>query len=136
MRGLDRKGSSMQVEPEQSAVTQARNVTRGTALATRLEKAHTAAARNKGLLGRDSLPPGNGLWIAPCESVHTFFMRFPIDLIYLDRKLRVKKVRHSVAAWRISACLTAHSVLELPAGTAAATQTQCGDQVEIVSAAT
>lgn len=136
MRGLDRKGSSMRVEPEQSAVTQARNVTRGTALAMRLEKAHTAAARNKGLLGRDSLPPGNGLWIAPCESVHTFFMRFPIDLIYLDRKLRVKKVRHSVGAWRISACLTAHSVLELPAGTAAATQTQCGDQVEIVPAAT
>lgn len=122
----------MRIEVEQSAVTQALNVTRSTILAARLEKAHTAATRNKGLLGRDSLRPGEGLWIAPCESVHTFFMRFPIDLIYLDRKLRVKKVRHSVGAWRISACLTAHSVLELPAGTAAATQTQRGDQVEMV----
>ena len=125
----------MRVESERSVATQALNVTRGTILAAQLEKAHTAAARNKGLLGRDSLPPGEGLWIAPCESVHTFFMRFPIDLIYLDRKLRVKKVRHSVGAWRISACLTAHSVLELPAGTAAATRTQRGDQVEIAQMA-
>jgi len=124
----------MRVEPKQSAPTQARNLTRGTVLAARLENAHTAAARNRGLLGRDSLPPGEGLWIAPCESVHTFFMRFSIDLIYLDRKLRVKKVRHSVPPWRVSACLTAHSVLELPAGTAAATRTQRGDQVEIAPA--
>ncbi|MGB0065859.1 MAG: DUF192 domain-containing protein [Terracidiphilus sp.] len=121
----------MRVDLEQSTVTQALNVTRGTILAVQLEKAHTAAARNKGLLGRESLQPGEGLWIAPCESVHTFFMRFPIDLVYLDRKLRVKKVRHSVGAWRMSACLTAHSVLELPAGTAAATRTQRGDQIEI-----
>jgi uncharacterized membrane protein (UPF0127 family) len=124
----------MRVEPKQSAVTQALNVTRGTILAAQLEKAHTAAARNKGLLGREGLSPGEGLWIAPCESVHTFLMRFPIDLIYLDRKLRVKKVRHSVPPWRMSACLTAHSVLELPAGTAAATQTRRGDQVEIAPA--
>jgi uncharacterized membrane protein (UPF0127 family) len=110
---------------------QALNVTRGTTLALRLESARTGAARRKGLLGRESLPPGEGLWIAPCESVHTFFMRFPIDLVYLDRKLRVKKVRHSVGAWRISACLLAHSVLELPAGSAAATQTQRGDKIEM-----
>jgi uncharacterized protein len=107
------------------------NLTRGTSLATRLEKAHTAASRQKGLLGRDGLLPGGGLWITPCESVHTFFMRFPIDLVYLDRKLKVKKVRHSVGAWRMSACFTAHSVLELPAGTALATHTQRGDIVEI-----
>jgi uncharacterized membrane protein (UPF0127 family) len=78
---------------------QARNVTRGTMLAARLEKARTGAARRKGLLGRESLLPGEGLWIAPCESVHTFFMRFPIDLVYLDRKLQVRKVRHCVGAW-------------------------------------
>ncbi len=107
------------------------NSTRGTVLATRLEKAHTASARNKGLLGRDGLLPGEGLWIAPCESVHTFFMRFPIDLVYLDRKLKVRKVRHSVGAWRMSACLSAKSVLELPAGTALATRTERGDAMEI-----
>lgn len=122
----------MQRELTEGIATQALNVTRGTVLAERLEKAHTAAARNRGLLGREAFLPGEGLWIAPCESVHTFFMRFPIDLVYLDRKLRVKKVRHRVGAWRISACLTAFSVLELPAGTVAATQTERGDQIEIV----
>jgi uncharacterized protein len=108
------------------------NLTRGTILATRLEAARTSATRRKGLLGREGLLPGEGLWIAPCESVHTFFMRFPIDLVYLDRKLKVKKVRHSVAAWRMSACFAAHSVLELPAGTAAAARTERGDSVEMV----
>ena len=107
------------------------NLTRGTVLATRLEAAHTGATRNKGLLGRDGLLPGEGLWIAPCESVHTFFMRFPIDLVYLDRKRRIRKVRNSVGPWRISACFTAQSVLELPAGAIAATRTQPGDTVEI-----
>jgi uncharacterized protein len=111
------------------------NVTRGTVLATQLTKAHTGATRKKGLLGRESLLPGEGLWIAPCESVHTFFMRFPIDLVYLDRKLKVRKVRHSVGAWRVSACFAAHSVLELPAGTAAATRTVRGDTMEIEPAA-
>lgn len=110
------------------------NVTRGTVLASRLEVAGTGGTRRKGLLGRNSLEPGEGLWIAPCESVHTFFMRFAIDLVYLDRKHRVRKVRHSVGPWRISACLTAHSVLELPAGSVRATQTKLGDIVEIGSA--
>ena len=56
----------------------------------------------------------------PCESVHTFFMKFPIDLVYIDKQRKVRKVRHAVPAWRLSACLTAHSVLELPAGTVGA----------------
>jgi hypothetical protein len=111
------------------------NVTRGTILATQLTKAHTGATRRKGLLDRKDLLPGEGLWIAPCESVHTFFMHFPIDLVYLDRKLKVRKVRHSVAAWRMSACFTAHSVLELPAGTAAAARTERGDCVEMAPVA-
>jgi uncharacterized membrane protein (UPF0127 family) len=110
------------------------NLTRGTVLATQLAQAHTAATRRKGLLGRVGLLPGEGLWIAPCESVHTFFMHFPIDLVYLDRKLKVKKVRHRVPAWRLSACFAAHSVLELPAGTAAAARTERGDSVEMVPA--
>jgi hypothetical protein len=113
---------------------QARNRTRGTMLALGLEAAHTGQSRRKGLLGRECLRPGEGLWIAPCESVHTFFMKFPIDLVYLDRQHRVKKVRDSVGPWRISACLAARSVLELPAGTVRATQTEQGDIVEIAAA--
>jgi uncharacterized membrane protein (UPF0127 family) len=109
---------------------QAINVTRGTELASCLEVAGTGSKRNKGLLGRSSLLPGEGLWIVPCESVHTFFMRFPIDLIYLDRQKRIRKVRSSVGAWRLSACLSAHSILELPSGTIRDTGTERGDRVE------
>jgi hypothetical protein len=106
------------------------NVTRGTLLASRLEVADSGPKRNKGLLGRKGLAPGEGLWIVPCESVHTFFMQFPIDLVYLDRKNKVRKVRGSVPPWRLSACLTAHSILELPAGIINDTQTECGDSLE------
>ena len=109
---------------------QAINVTRGTELASRLEVAGSGNKRSKGLLGRGSLLPGEGLWIVPCESVHTFFMRFPIDLIYIDRQHRIRKVRSSVGAWRLSACLSAHSVLELPAGTIRDTGTERGDRLE------
>jgi len=110
------------------------NVTRATVLATRLELADSAAKRNKGLLGRKGLEPGGGLWIIPCESVHTFFMQFAIDLIYIDRDFKVKKVRRSVGPWRLSVCFSAHSILELPAGTIAATQTRNGDIVEFFPA--
>jgi uncharacterized membrane protein (UPF0127 family) len=106
------------------------NRTRGAVLATSLEVADTASKRSRGLLGRQGLAPGTGLWISPCESVHTFFMKFPIDLVYLDRKLRVRKVREAVPPWRISACLTAHSILELPAGVIRQTRTQPGDELE------
>jgi uncharacterized membrane protein (UPF0127 family) len=106
------------------------NLTRGTELANCMEVADTAAKRSKGLLGREQLSPGEGLWIVPCESVHTFWMRFPIDLVYLDRKKRIRKLRGEVRPWRMSICLTAHSILELPSGTIRLTQTQRGDVIE------
>jgi uncharacterized protein len=106
------------------------NLSRRTELASHAEVAGSGAARNKGLLGRTSLPPGTGLWIVPCESVHTFFMKFPIDLVYIDRKKRVKKVRSNVPPWRLSACLSAHSIIELPAGTVHGSQTAPGDMLE------
>jgi uncharacterized protein len=107
------------------------NITRSTVLGTQVEVADSGPKRNKGLLGRKGLEPGGGLWIVPCESVHTFAMRFPIDLVYLDRELRIKKVRSSVRPWRLSGCLSAHSVLELTSGTIRDTQTKAGDRVEI-----
>lgn len=106
------------------------NRTRNTVLADCMEVADSAAKRNKGLLGRERLAPGEGLWIIPCESVHTFWMRFPIDLVYLDRKKRICKLKTSVPAWRLSACLRAHSVIELPAGTIRTTRTEYGDRLE------
>ena len=108
-----------------------RNQTRNTVLATAAEVADTSAKRRTGLLKHKALDSGDGLWITPCESVHTFFMKFSIDLVYLDRKKRVRKVRHAVPPWRLSACLTAHSILELPAGTAKQTGTQRGDELAI-----
>jgi hypothetical protein len=61
-------------------------------------------------------------------------MQFPIDLVYLDRKNRIKKVRNAVGPWRLSACLSAHSIMELPAGTIQNTQTQTGDVLETAPA--
>lgn len=100
-------------------------------MATAAEVADTSAKRRIGLLKHERLERGEGLWIVPCESVHTFFMRFPIDLVYLTRDHRVRKTRPAVKPWRMSACLPAHSVLELPAGTVADTGTQKGDQLVI-----
>jgi uncharacterized membrane protein (UPF0127 family) len=110
------------------------NLTRGSELASALEVADSAAKRNTGLLGRDRLATGEGIWIRPCEAVHTFWMRFPIDLVYLDRKRRIRKLVSALPAWRLSGCLRAHSVLELPSGTIRATQTQLGDTLEFSNA--
>jgi uncharacterized protein len=117
-------------QPDSDARLQVSNVTRGAVLATRLEVADSGPKRNKGLLGRKGLDPGEGLWIIPCESVHTFFMQFPIDLVYLDRKNRIRKLRSAVGPWRLSACLSAHSILELPAGTIQNTKAERGDLLE------
>lgn len=78
--------------------------------------ADTSRLRNKGLLGRSALGAGEGLWIVPCQAVHTVGMRFSIDLLYLDRECRVLQLRRAMSPWRVSACMAARSVLELPAG--------------------
>ena len=108
-----------------------RNQTRNAVLGDAVEVADTSGKRRVGLLKHKQLEPGEGLWIVPCESVHTFFMKFPIDLVYLDKKKRVRKVRNAVPAWRLSLCLTAHSILELPAGIARQTGTRPGDELQI-----
>ena len=99
-------------------------------LAEQADAADTSQKRRTGLLRHTSLPEGHGLWIVPCEGVHTFGMKFPIDVIYLSKKRVVLKIRKNMAARRLSFCLLAHSVLELPAGMADQTQTQAGDQLE------
>lgn len=111
------------------------NRTRGKVVAESVEIAGTSAQRTRGLLGRDGLKPGEALWIVPCESVHTFGMRFAIDLVYLDKKLRIRKIRHNVGPWRMSICLVAHSVLELPSGAVSLSDSRIGDQLELIDAA-
>lgn len=110
------------------------NITRQTQLADRVQVAGDGGSRRKGLLGRERLAEGEGLWIVPCEAVHTFWMRFAIDLIYLDRDHRVVKTLSNVPPWRLSACLRAHSVLELATGVVRNTQTRAGDQLTLESA--
>ncbi len=108
-----------------------RNQSRGTMLADRAEIANTSKLRKTGLLKHERLESGEGLWITPCEGVHTAGMKFPIDVLFLNKKRKVVKIRPAMPRWRLALCLTAHSVLELPSGTAATTNTSAGDQLEL-----
>ena len=105
------------------------NTTRGEALvADKVELAASWRSRLKGLLGRDGLPEGEGLHIDPCNSIHMFFMRFPIDVAFLDPGGKVVRAVHSIKPWRATKVyFDAHSALELPAGTLARTAVQEGD---------
>lgn len=106
------------------------NQTRGRVLADRADLANTSATRRTGLLKHTGLAPGEGLWIAPCEGVHTFGMKFPIDVVFLNKKKLVLKTRQTMVKGRLALSLRAYSVLELPAGTLAETGTVPGDQLE------
>jgi len=108
-----------------------RNQSRGTMVADRAEIANTSKLRKTGLLKHERLDSGEGLWITPCEGVHTAGMKFAIDVLFLNKKRKVVKIRPAMPRWRLALCLWAHSVLELPSGTAAATNTAAGDQLEL-----
>lgn len=111
-----------------------RNVTRQVILADRAMAADTSQKRRTGLLKHEALPEGEGLWIVPCEGVHTFGMKFPIDVIFLNKRRVILKIRKNMPRRRMSLCLRAHSVLELTAGMADKTGTEPGDQLEFVQA--
>jgi uncharacterized protein len=91
-------------------------------------------ARLRGLLGRASLEAGEGLLLSPACAVHTWFMRFPIDLVFLDDDRTVLGVRERVRPWRMRACRGAASVLELPAGTCAERRVHAGHRLSIEEA--
>lgn len=107
------------------------NMTRGRALADRADVADTSAKRRTGLLKHTGLASGEGLWIVPCEGVHTFFMKFTIDVVFLNKKRQVVKISPNMPKRRIALTFKAHSVLELPAGTLDETGTKPGDQLEL-----
>jgi hypothetical protein len=109
-----------------------RNRTRGATLAANVQLADTPRSRRIGLLRHKSLEPGNGLWIYPTQAIHTFGMRFPIDVAFLDRRLRVKRIYHALAPFRLTSLVWgAKSVLELPSGSLASTGTAVGDELQI-----
>jgi uncharacterized protein len=111
------------------------NVTNGGILCASVEEAATALARGRGLMGRTGLAPGAGMLIGsgpliPMMWIHTFFMRFPIDLVFLDRSNRIIRVVSSVPPWRLTApVFGARGVLEIEAGAAAGSSTRPGDQL-------
>jgi uncharacterized membrane protein (UPF0127 family) len=89
----------------------------GGTLIENLEEAATMWSRLRGLLGRDSLAEDSGLWIRRCNSVHTFFMRFPLDLVFVDRDLVVRKTVAGVRPGRVVPPVwRADSVIELREG--------------------
>jgi uncharacterized membrane protein (UPF0127 family) len=105
----------------------------GRLVAARAAGAFDSAARRRGLLGRASMEPDEALVIAPTSAVHTFGMRFPIDLIYTDRAGRVLKVCDSVRPWRVSIGWGAFAVIELPAGTVRTVRVARGDTLQCVA---
>jgi uncharacterized protein len=111
-----------------------RNTRNGRVLADDLISAFDSRSRNVGLLNHRSFPQGAAMLIAPSNAVHTFFMRFPIDIAFINREGTVVKVCRSVRPWRLAAALRAYGVIELPAGTLAAADTVAGDLLAIVPA--
>ncbi len=92
-------------------------------------------ARMRGLLGRSALPPGGGMLIERCASIHTFFMRFPIDAVFLDAGLVVRKVAPNLKPWRLASCWSAGCVLELPAGALEGVGVAPGDTLRLEESA-
>jgi uncharacterized membrane protein (UPF0127 family) len=103
----------------------------GTPLAVSLEAAFDSATRRRGLLGRTGLDEGAALIIAPSNSIHTFFMRFPIDVVFADRDGRVVKIRPAMAAWRLTAAPRGFAAIELRSGSASRAGLVVGDRLRI-----
>ncbi len=93
--------------------------------------ADTTLRRLRGLLGRSGLRAGEGIVLRPAWSIHTAFMRFPIDAVFLGRDGTVLKVRENLKPWRVAACKGARSTLELAAGEAARRGIAEGDRIEL-----
>lgn len=99
-----------------------------------LEVAESLIKRGTGLLGRTHLEPNQALWIKPCNNIHTFFMKFAIDCIFVDRNLEIKKIVKTVKPFRmVGPYWKAHSVIETKAGFAEEKNLQIGDQLYVVS---
>lgn len=125
--------------PTTATLIRTRSAGHNAVLASKLGTADTLVTRTKGLLGRSSLPAGEGLWIKRCNSIHTFFMRFAIDAVFVDSDLKVVSMYQDLKPWRITWLhFSASSVFELPAGTLTGTidggsaiDLKVGDQLSI-----
>jgi len=107
------------------------NIDSGLRIAAHVRLAGDSAARRRGLLGIDKLDREAGLWIVPCEAIHTFGMQMPIDVLFLDRDLKVRKLLAGMRPRRISLCLVASSVVEIRSGAIAQSNTRVGHRLAI-----
>ncbi len=104
--------------------------TRGTTVASRVRVADNFLTRGRGLIGAPPLQAGEGLVIRPCKGIHMWFMKYPIDVVYVDREDRVVDVDENMRPWRLGRPRArARYVIELPAGAARASGVQVGDQL-------
>jgi uncharacterized membrane protein (UPF0127 family) len=103
----------------------------GTIVASDVKTALDSASRRQGLLGREAWAAGQALVLAPCAAVHTCFMRFPIDVVFVDRAGRVRKVAEHLRAWRMAASPRAFAAIEMAAGSAAAAGVRPGTRLAI-----
>ena len=111
-----------------------RSATTQQTLITDLEVATTFKTRGKGLLGRDFLAPEQALWIHHCNSIHTFFMKFPIDCVFVDKNLKVKAIYKDVKPWRLLLPVWgASSVFEMASGALNNMNVKIGDQLHVGS---
>jgi len=106
----------------------------GVAIADSVAGAFDSATRRRGLLGRDGMAAGEALIIAPTNAIHTFFMRFAIDVAFVNREGRILRVRPSMPSWRVAFAARSFAVVEAPAGTFAASSTSAGDTLALVPA--
>jgi uncharacterized membrane protein (UPF0127 family) len=102
------------------------------ALAERIEVAVTRRDRRRGLLGRSGLDASSALILAPCAAIHTMFMRFDIDAVFVDDDGRAVKIVRDMTPWRIAIGPTAHAVVELPAGSLRDRQVNVGDRLYLL----
>ena len=117
--------------PGSAATPLALSFADGRALCEKCVVAGNAFARLRGLLGRPGLGTGEGLLLRPSPSIHTWFMRFAIDVVFLDAELRVLRVTEAVMPWRFAGCRGARAVLELASGEASARGVGVGDRLEL-----
>src|ERR1700758_74699 len=110
------------------------NLSRERVVCERGMVANRALPRMRGLLGRRHLPAGEGLLLEPAPAIHTAFMRFPIDVIFLDRSRQVVKLVETLGPWRMASTRRAHAALELAAGQAAARGIELGDRLALDTA--
>ena len=110
-----------------------RNERTGLTVSTTLLPAFDSRSRRRGLLGRHALERHTALILAPCRAIHTWFMRFAIDVLFVRKDGTILEVLPSVSPWRIALSLRAFAVIELAAGVAVESETRAGDRLKVVS---